>query len=69
MPRLNAFGQEMHGHLARKNKEDAPARQKGVLKTEILEAFRNPDFRKAFWTNILCLPPFTPPPPSTPATR
>ena len=56
--RLNAFGQEMHGHLARKNKEDAPARQKGVLKTEILEAFRNPDFRKAFWTNILWLTAF-----------
>ena len=40
------------------NKEDAPARQKGVLKTEILEAFRNPDFRKAFWTNILWLTAF-----------
>jgi len=48
----------MHGNLAKKHKDTASGKQKGVLKAEIKEAFRNSDFRKAFFTNLLWLTAF-----------
>lgn len=66
---LNAAGQELHGNLAKKYMENQAKKQKGVLKAEIKEAFRNSDFRKAFLPTCYGSPLFIHPLPLIPATR